>query len=159
MGVGFNSSFVGYGEKSLTILLFFIISTMKYWLVNHSWESFRRTQEYCGFMSPAEQEKVKVGDGIVYFGQGLVFGVFEAIALVENEFNGWEKKYPFQVKIKPLEIPNNPVPKGIIAKSLQSKIGLAKMEGKSSNIVELSEEEFEQVKQAISEGEKEISLQ
>jgi hypothetical protein len=87
----------------------------------------------------------------------LVFGVFEAVALVENEFNGWEKKYPFQVKIKPLEIPNNPVPKGIMAKVLQSKIGLAKMEVKSSNIVELSKEEFEQIKQAVSEGEKELS--
>jgi len=41
---------------------------MNYWLVNHSWESFRGTQEYRGFMSPAEQEKVKVGDKIVYFG-------------------------------------------------------------------------------------------
>jgi hypothetical protein len=109
-------------------------------------------------MSPAEQEKVKVGDKIVYFGQGLVFGVFEAVALVENEFNGWEKKYPFQIKIKPLEIPNNPVPKGLMAKSLQSKIGLAKIEGKSSNIVELSKEEFEQTKQAISGGKKEFVL-
>lgn len=107
-------------------------------------------------MSPAEQEKVKVGDGIVYFGQGLVFGVFDAVALVENEFNGWEKKYPFQVKLKPLSIPNNPITKGLMAKQLQSKFGLAKMEGKSSNIVELSKEEFEQMKQAIGEGKKEL---
>jgi hypothetical protein len=34
---------------------------------------------------------------------------------------------------------------------------LAKLEGKSSNIIELSEEEFEQIKQAVSEGEKELS--
>lgn len=110
-------------------------------------------------MSPAEQEKVKVGDRIVYFGQGLVFGVFEAVALIENEFKGWEKKYPFQIKLKPLAIPNNPKTKGLMAKQLQSKIGLAKMEGKSSNIVELSKEEFEQIKQAISEGCKELVLQ
>ena len=32
------------------------------------------------------------------------------------------------------------------------------MEGKSSNIIELSEEEFEQIKQAISEGSKELVL-
>jgi hypothetical protein len=31
------------------------------------------------------------------------------------------------------------------------------MEVKSSNIVELSKEEFEQIKQAVSEGEKELS--
>jgi hypothetical protein len=129
---------------------------MNYWLVNHSWESFRRTQEYCGFISGAERDKISVGDRIVYFGQGLVFGVFEAVALVENEFNGWEKKYPFQVKIKPLEIQNNPVPKGVVAKSLQSKIGLAKMEGKSSNLVELTEEEFMKIKTVIVDRGREI---
>jgi len=89
----------------------------------------------------------------------LVFGVFEAIALVKNEFNGWEKKHPFQVKLKHLEIPNNPTTKRLMAKQLQSKIGLAKMEEKSPNIVELSKKEFEQVKQAISEGHKERVLQ
>ncbi len=129
---------------------------MTFWLVNHSWESFRRTQEYCGFISEAERDKIAVGDRIVYFGQSLVFGVFEIVALVESEFNGWEKKYPFQVKLKPLEIPNNPTTKGVLAKPLQSKIGLAKMEGKSSNLVELTAEEFEKVKKALADGAKEI---
>ncbi len=130
----------------------------KFWLVNHSWESFRRTQEYCGFISEAERDKIAVGDRIVYFGQGLVFGVFEAVALVEKEFTGWDKKYPFQVKIKPLPIPNNPVPKGIIAKALQSKIGLAKMEGKSSNLVELAKNEFNRIKEAIETKQKELKF-
>ena len=131
---------------------------MKFWLVNHSWGSFRRTQEYCGFMSPAERDKIGVGDVIVYFGQDLVFGVFEAVALVDNEFNGWEKKYPFQVKIKPLEVPNNPTTKGVVAKPLHSKIGLAKMEGKSSNLVELTEQEFGKVRSAFESGKKELTF-
>lgn len=109
-------------------------------------------------MSPADQEKIKVGDGVVYFGQGIVFGAFEATTLVENGFNGWEKKYPFQVKLKALEIPNNPTKKGVLAKNMQSKFGLAKMEGKSSNLLELSELEFEKIKQAIIEGKKELSF-
>lgn len=132
---------------------------MTFWLINHSWDSFRRTQEYCGFMPPSEQEKISVGDGIVYFGQGLVFDVFEAIALVENEFNGWEKKYPFQIKLKALEIPNNPTKQGILAKALQGKIGLAKMDGKSTNIIELSESKFEQIKEAISSGKRELEFE
>jgi len=124
---------------------------VKYWLINHSWESFRRTQEYCGFMIKAERDKINADDRLVYFGQGLVFGVFEVIALIESEFNGWEKKYPFQVKIKPLAIQNNPIIKGLIARPLQSKIGLAKMEGKSSNLLQLTKEEFEKIETAIKE--------
>jgi len=53
-------------------------------------------------MNPAERDRISVGDRIVYFGQGLVFGVFEVVALVDNEFKGWQKSYPFQLKIKPL---------------------------------------------------------
>ena len=127
---------------------------MNFWLVNHSWESFHRTQEYCGFVSEAERDKIKVGDGIVYYGQGLVFGVFEAVALVENEFKNWQKKYPFQVRLKPFQIPNNPPKQGIVAKVMENKILLQKSEGGSPNLIELSENEFNKVKQAISEGKK-----
>lgn len=102
-------------------------------------------------MIKAERDKINADDRLVYFGQGLVFGVFEVIALIESEFNGWEKKYPFQVKIKPLAIQNNPIIKGLIARPLQSKIGLAKMEGKSSNLLQLTKEEFEKIETAIKE--------
>ena len=129
---------------------------MNYWLINHSWESFRRTQEYCGFMVEAERDKIKVGDKIVYYGQGLVFGIFEAASLVENEFNGWGKKYPFQVKFQPLPIPNNPTKQGLVAKGLQGKIFLTKAGGGSPNLVELNEYEFNKVKQAVSEGKKQV---
>jgi len=129
---------------------------MSFWLVNHSWESFRATREYCGFISEDERNKIKVDDKIVYYGQGLVFGIFEAVALVENEFNGWQKKYPFQVKLKPLLISNNPTKQGIVAKALQGKLYLTKAGGRSSNQVELNEYEFNKIKQAISEGKKAI---
>ena len=124
---------------------------MTFWLVNHSWESFKTTQEYCGFISPTEQQKIKIGDGIVYFGQGLVFGAFEAIALVENEFK-WKKPYPFQVKLKPIAIAKG----GLIAKPLESKILLQKSAGGSSNLVELTENEFNQVIQAVENRHKEL---
>ncbi|MEM4363933.1 MAG: hypothetical protein QXU92_03675 [Candidatus Diapherotrites archaeon] len=125
---------------------------MRFWLVNHSWESFHRTQEYCGFVSQHERDKIQVGDKIIYFGQGLVFGLFEATALVENEFNGWVKKYPFQVKLKPIAITT----KGLIAKPLESKILLQKMNGGSPNLVELTEQEFNRVKQTIDLKQKEL---
>jgi len=125
---------------------------MSFWLVNHSWESFRRTQEYCGFMNPAERGKVRIGDKIAYFGNGMVFGLFEAIAFLDNEFKGWEKSYPFQVKIKPIVIAKG----GLMAKPLQDKIQIQKAQGGSSNLVELSEIEFNQIKEAIEKGEKEL---
>lgn len=131
---------------------------MKFWLINHSWESFRRTQEYCGFMNPAERDKVSVGDKVVYYGNGLVLGVFEVVALVDNEFKGWQKSYPFQLKIKPLEIPNNPIKSGILAKPLADKISLQKAHGGSPNLVELTEEEFNQVVEAIKENAKELKF-
>ncbi|MDO8427737.1 MAG: hypothetical protein Q7S92_00820, partial [Candidatus Diapherotrites archaeon] len=118
---------------------------MKYWLVNHSWESFRRTQEYCGFISEEERNKIQVGNKIVYFGQAIVFGLFEVIELPDNEFKGWQKSYPFQVKLKSILIPKG----GLLAKVLESKLLLQKSEGGSSNLVELSEIEFDQIKLAI----------
>lgn len=139
------------------IIFEFVALFMKYWLVHHSWESFRRTQEYCGFVKPAERDKISVSDKIVYFGNGLVFGVFEVIKKVDNEFNEWERSYPFQIKIKPLEISNNPT-KGINARVLQDKIGIQKAKGSSPNLVELTENEFNQIKQVIEKGEKELKF-
>jgi len=126
-----------------------------FWLVNHSWESFKRTREYCGFLSEAERNKISFGDKIVYFGQGIVFGLFEAIDLPDNEFKGWQKHYPFQVKLKPIIISK----KGLIAKPLQDKIYLQKTEGKSVNLVELTEKEFNQIKKAIENEEKELKFE
>ena len=125
---------------------------MNYWHVNHSWDSFRRTREYCGFMSQSEQQKIKIGDGVVYYGQGLIFGVFEAVALVENEFRGWAKLYSFQVKLKPIALSE----KGLVAKPLESKILLQKSAGGSSNLLELTQAEFMQIKMAITGNQKEL---
>ena len=127
---------------------------MVFWLINHSWESFKRTQEYCGFQSEAERNKISISDSIVYFGQGIVFGLFEVIALPDNEFKGWQKPYGFQVKLKPITI----VKGGLMVKPLESKILLQKSEGNSSNLVELSESEFNQIKQAIGQGQKELKF-
>lgn len=126
-----------------------------FWLVNHSWESFKRTQEYCGFISEQERNKIKTGDKIVYFGQGIVFGLFEAIDLPDNEFKGWQKPYPFQIKLKPIIVSK----KGMIAKQLQSKIQLQKMQGNSFEVVELTENEFNQIKKAIEKEEKELKFE
>ncbi|MDO8647064.1 MAG: hypothetical protein Q7R70_01450 [Candidatus Diapherotrites archaeon] len=123
-----------------------------FWLVNHSWESFKRTQEYCGFISENERNKIAIGDSVVYFGQGLVFGLFEAISLPENEFKGWQKQYPFQVKLKPILLAKG----GLKAKVLESKILLQKSAGSSGNLIELSESEFNQITQAIETGRKEL---
>ena len=131
---------------------------MNYWLVHHSWESFKRTKEYCGFQSETERNKIKVGDMLVYFGNGIVFGVFEVMSLSENEFNGWEKSYPFQVKIKPLPLPNNPTTRGVLATPLKNKIDLQKTKGGSSNLVELNEPEFSQISKAIETEQKELKF-
>jgi len=125
-----------------------------FWLVNHSWESFKKTKEYCGFVSEAERNKIKIGDKIVYFGQGIVFGLFQAITLPDEEFKGWKKAYPFQVKLKAIVISSN----GLVAKVLQDKILFQKSQSGSSNLVELSESEFNQIKKAIENEEKELKF-
>ena len=82
--------------------------------------------------------------------------MFEVTALPENEFKDWEKSYPFQVKIKPLPIPNNPTTRGVLATPLKNKIDLQKVKGGSSNLVELTEHEFAQISRAIEQGQKEL---
>lgn len=125
---------------------------MKYYLINHSWESYMKTKEYCGFIDESERDLVKIGDIIVYFGQGIVFGIFEADSLVNNEFNGWKKRYPFQIKLKPILLSN----KGILAKQLSEKFLLLREENKYKNLVELTKEEYNLIKKGIEEGKKEI---
>lgn len=118
---------------------------MKYWLVNHSWESFKASKEYCGFQTETERDKISIGDNVVYFGQGLVFGIFEAVALPNNEFKGWKKPYTFQVKIKPVVMSQG----GLIAKPLESKILLQKSSGGSPNLLELTNEEYGKIENGI----------
>lgn len=113
------------------------------WLVNHSWASFSKTQNYCGFHFSRERDKIIVNDDIVYYGQGLVFGIFKAVKLIDNEFNDWDKKYPYQVKIEPVVINKN----GVSLKYLQQKIQIQRTGGASSNLVKLNDTEFNQVKQ------------
>jgi len=125
---------------------------MNFWLVNHSWQAFKATQEYCGFVTREERNKIQVGDKIVYFGQGLVFGVFEVIKLVENEFNDWKRSYHFQIKLNPIVISEG----DLIAKPLESKILLQKSTGGSPNLLELTEVEFNQIEQVIKEKQKQL---
>ena len=132
-----------------------------------------RTKEYCGFMSEEERDQISVGDIVVYFGQGVVFGVFEAIELVNDEFNGWKKKYPYQVKLKPVLLSQ----KGLIAKQLQDKFTLLNQEKRSfsgprkiskfslgddnkyQNLVELTENEYNLIFNGIKDGKKEIVIE
>jgi len=125
---------------------------MAFWLVNHSWDSFKTTKEYCGFVSEAERNRIAVGDRIVYFGQSIVFGIFEAVALPVDEFRGWKKSYPFQVKLKPIVLAQG----GLIAKVLESKILMQKSSGGSPNLLELNEQEFNKIKEAIEMKKKEL---
>ena len=127
---------------------------MKFWLINHSWESFKATKEYCGFISEAERNRIAIGDRIVYFGQGLVFGIFEAVALPVDEFKGWKKSYPFQVKLKSVAIAQG----GLIAKPLEGKILLQKSFGGSPNLLELNEQEYNKIKEAIESKKKGLSF-
>lgn len=128
---------------------------MKIYLINHSWESYMRTKEYCGFMSEEERDQISVGDKVVYFGQGIVFGVFEAIELVNDEFNGWKKKYPYQIKLKEIMVINN----GVLARQLQDKFKILKEDNKYNNLVELSDDEFKIIIQSINENKKEVFLE
>ena len=113
--------------------------------MNHSWESFKATKEYCGFKSETERNKISVNDKIIYFGQGIIFGIFEAEKLVDYEFKGWKGGYPFQVKLKPIALSK----KGLLAKTIESKILLQKSSGGSGNLVEITENEFIEIKKAI----------
>ena len=84
----------------------------------------------------------------------MVFGLFEAIALPENEFRGWQKPYPYQVKLKQITLPKNE----LIAKPLESKILIQKSNGGSSNLVELTDIEFDKILKAIEQGQKELNF-
>ena len=125
---------------------------MKFWLVNHFWESFKATKEYCGFQAESERNRIAIGDKIVYFGQSIVFGIFETVDLPNDKFRGWKKSYPFQVKLKSIAFAQG----GLIAKPLESKFLLQKSAGGSPNLLELNEEEYNKIKEAIEFKKKEL---
>lgn len=125
---------------------------MKFFLVNHEWGDFRKTIEYIGFASEAERKPVSIGDRIVYFGQGLVAGVFEASSFVQGEFSGWREELPFQIKLKALHIP---LPE-LIAKPLHYKVQLQKPVEGSPRLFELSEQEFSKIVRDIRDGKAEL---
>jgi len=118
---------------------------VKLWLVNHNWVSFSRTQEYCGFTREWEQKQIQPGDKLIYFGDGLVLGLFEAVSLVKNEFRNWQRPFPFQVKIKPLVLSGNPPNGGLKFDKLKAKLMITREKGGSPNLVPLSEIEFNEV--------------
>lgn len=97
-------------------------------------------------------------DKIVYFGDGFILGVFTADELCENVFDGWHKNYPYQVRTKPLPIPNNPIKQGIRCEQFKARLQILRMEGKSWNILQLTEAEFNQVLKGIEGNIKELSL-
>ncbi len=128
---------------------------MKHYLINHSWESFVKTKEYCGFIDKNERDLVNLDDIIVYYGQGVIFGTFKVIKKVDDEFTSWKKPYPYQIKLSLLFLSN----KGLGARSLQERFKIAKEDHTYSNIIELSEEEYNKIKQAIEDGIKEIKFE
>ena len=79
----------------------------------------------------------------------------KAEKLVNDEFNNWKKKYPYQVKLKPVLLS----PKGLIAKQLQDKFTLLKEDNKYQNLVELSENEYNLIFNGIKDGKKEIIIE
>jgi hypothetical protein len=125
---------------------------VNYWLVNHNWLSFSQTKEYCGFRIEFEQKKIHPSDRIVYFGDGFVLGLFEAVELVEDKFYGWNQRYRYQVRIKLLDLPNNPAKGGLPLEWLKTKFMLARHEGGSGSIMALTEKEFEDVARAVSQA-------
>lgn len=127
---------------------------MKYYIINHSFDSYVKTKEYCGFINKDERNIVTTGDYIIYFGQGVIFGIFEAIDLVDNKFNNWKGSYPYQIKLKPIYLSQ----RGVLAKSFSEKFKLLREDNQYRNIVELNEDEYILIKNSILENKKEIKV-
>ena len=83
------------------------------------------------------------------------------IDLVDDEFNGWKKKYPYQAKLKPMLLSS----KGLIAKQLQDKFTLLKNNSRSfprvsseetlyQNLVELTKNEYDLIFNELLKGKK-----
>lgn len=125
---------------------------MRIWMLNRNLEDFKAAQQYCGFASEEERKPIGIGDKVVYVCNGIVLGVFEAEKLVQKEFDGWREKLPFQVKLKPIVVPE----KGLVASPLHYKTQLQKHVEGSSSLWQLSEWEYNKMMQALREGRKEL---
>ena len=80
---------------------------MNRWLYNDSWECFKKTLDYIGFSSQAERSLVSIGDRVVYCSSGIVAGIFEAESYCAEVFLAWSERRPFQVRLKPLFVPDS----------------------------------------------------
>ena len=125
---------------------------MKFWLCDHSWEDYKKTTSFVGFESKEEFSALSLGDRIVYSGNGLVAGIFEAEGFAGNEYSGWQSSRPFQVRLKPLNIPQV----DLVAKPLRYKVRLEKPFAGKGSLYRLSEQEYKKIELAILEGKREL---
>ena len=125
---------------------------MNRWLYNHSWDDYKKTTAVIGFATDSERRLIARGDKIVYFGNGLVAGIFEAADFVQNQFSGWSEPRPLQVKLNPQNIPSA----DLVAKPLRYKVSLESPIPGSKNLYLLSEQEFNKIELAILEKKKEL---
>ena len=121
-------------------------------LVNHSWEDYKKTTQFVGFATEKERSLLFKGIKLVYFGNGLVAGIFEAAGFAENEFRGWPEERPFQVKLMPVHIPEQ----DLIAKPLRYKVQLEQPVKGATCIYLLSEQEYKKIELAIISKKKEL---
>ncbi|HLC93108.1 MAG TPA: hypothetical protein VJH23_05370 [archaeon] len=121
-------------------------------LCNHPWEDYRKTLEFIGFASEKERELISKGDKIVYFSSGLVAGIFEAAGHGENAFRGWAESRPFQIRLKPVDVPAV----DLVAKPLRYKVQLESPLKGSSSLYRLSAQEFGKIELAIRGKKKEL---
>ncbi|HLC79469.1 MAG TPA: hypothetical protein VJG83_03480 [archaeon] len=125
---------------------------MNYFVVVIAWDDYKKTLEYVGFSSEMEMKIISLGDRVVYFSEGLIAGIFEAESFCKNEFSGWQKELPFQIKLRPLLVPE----KDFIARPLKYKVQLEKSIPPSSSLYKLSEQEFSKISLGISQKKKEL---
>ena len=125
---------------------------MKFWLFNHPWEDYKKTAEFIGFDSEKERGLVCAGDKIVYCGNGLVAGIFEAGESIENAFSGWKEPLPFQIRLRRLFVPDV----DLVAKPLRYKTQLEKPFSGSGNLYRLSEQEYRKIELVIREKKREL---
>ncbi len=126
----------------------------KYFLVTHPWEQYRKTLEYLCFESEGERKPLSQGDLVVYCSSGLVAGIFEVEKFVEKEFTGSADCGEFQVKIKPVALPE----KDLVARPFRYKESLEKPIEGSPRIFPVNTQDFGKTLIAIREKKKELVL-
>ncbi len=131
-----------------------MVDNMNYWIINHSWDSFVKTKEYCGFINKDERDLIHIDANIIYYGQGVIFGLFKVIDLVNNEFNGWKKAYPYQIKISSIMVSE----RGLVAKQFQERFMLLREDNEYQNLIKLTENEFNLIKRSLENKDKTLIL-